>query len=645
MGQILTVEGSIKMPCCNKDDEIFEGRWFQHPLMRNALIGALIAGIAFGLGHFKIAPHLVTVPLYLVAIVVSSYAWAKEGIEELVKKREVGIEFLMLSAMTGAGILGLWDEAAILAVLYGAAEGLEEYTFAKTRASIRKLLDLAPKEARVRKDGHEIMVPAESLQVGDVFLVKPGESLPTDGEIALGQSSINEAAVTGESVPVEKGPGNKVFAATIVQDGLLEIRATASFENNTLSKMVHMIEEAREQKGKAQRFIEEFGEKYSPAVFIVAMLVMIVPPLFFGAAFTEWSTRAIVMLVAGAPCALVMSTPVAIAAGIGTAGKNGVLIKGGMHLENLGKLKGVAFDKTGTLTVGRPKVTDVISLDGNESRVMQIALGLEKSSTHPLASAIVSKATDMKIAEPQVTDFRSLTGAGVQGRIGNELYYLGKPKLFEELGIEPNSQTKTLSDEGKTVVLVGTDKKILGLIAIKDAIRPEAKQVVADLHKLGMKVAMLTGDNSRVAHAIAQELQIEDVRAELKPEDKIFAVEELQKQHGPMAMVGDGINDAPALARATVGIAMGTAGTDAAIEAADTALMGDDLSKVLYAIRLGRKAQTISKQNIVFSLALLAGLIPAALFGLITVAIAVIFHEVSELLAVANGLRVTRAIR
>jgi len=633
------------MPCCNKDDEIFEGRWFQHPLIRNALIGALIAGIAFSLVHFKTASYFLVVALYVVAIVISSYAWAKEGIRDLVTKREIGIEFLMLSAMIGASILGLWDEATILAVLYGAAEGLEEYTFAKTRASIRKLLDLAPKEARVRKDGQELIVPAESLQVGDVFVVKPGESLPTDGEIVLGQSSINEAAVTGESVPVEKGPGTKVFAATIVQDGLLEIRTTASFQNNTLSKMVHMIEEAREQKGKAQRFIEEFGEKYSPVVFIVAMLVMTVPPLFFGAAFPEWATRAIVMLVAGAPCALVMSTPVAIAAGIGTAGKNGVLIKGGMHLENLGKLKGVAFDKTGTLTVGKPEVTDVVSMDGSDNQLMQIALSLEESSSHPLARAIVSKASDMKIEAVAVREFRSLTGAGVQGRIGDELYYLGKPKLFEQFGIEPNSQTKTLSEEGKTVVAVGTEKKILGLIAIKDAIRPEAKQVVADLHRLGMKVTMLTGDNSRVAHAIAQELKIEDVRAELKPEDKIAAIEDLQKQYGSMAMVGDGINDAPALARATIGIAMGTAGTDAAIEAADTALMGDDLTKVLYAIRLGQRAQIINKQNIVFSLALLAGLIPAALFGLITVAIAVIFHEVSELLAVANGLRVTRGIR
>jgi len=640
------IEKGNGMACCENDsEETFEGRWFQHPLMRNALLGAAFTAVAFVSAHLRLVPNAVSIAFYLAGIVLASHMWAREGIEELIKKRQIGIEFLMLSALIGAAILGLWDEAAVLAVLYGAAEGLEEYTFAKTRASIRKLLELAPKEARIRRDGKEMIVPAESLQLGDVFIVKPGESLPTDGVIIGGQSSINEAAVTGESVPVEKEAGMKVFAATIVQDGVIEVETTATFENNTLSKMVHMIEEAREQKGKAQRFIEEFGEKYSPVVFAVAILVMIVPPLLFNAPFSEWATRAIVMLVAGAPCALVMSTPVAIAAGIGTAGKNGVLIKGGMHLENLGKLKGVAFDKTGTLTAGKPQVTDIIATDGDERRLVQVAYSLEQSSTHPLAAAIVTKGAELNVEAQTVEDFRSLTAAGVQGRIAGELFYVGKPKLFEELGMTIPTDVERLSDEGKTVVLVGTAKRILGAVAIQDAIRPEARQVVSDLHGLGLKVAMLTGDNSRVANSIARQLGIEDVRAELKPEDKISAIEELQRTYGPMAMVGDGINDAPALARATVGIAMGTAGTDAAIEAADTALMGDDLTKVVYSIRLGRKAQMISKQNIVFSLALLAGLIPSALFGLITVGIAVVFHEVSELLAVANGLRVTRAIK
>lgn len=630
------------MGCGDCSKEIFEGQWYQHPLMRNALLGALVAALAFGLGHYHLAPKAVTVSLYIVAIILAGYYWAKEGLEELIEEREIGIEFLMLSATIGAGILGMWDEAAILAVLYGAAEGLEEYTFSRTRASIRKLLDLAPPEARIRQNGQEVMVPAESLKVGDVFIVRPGESLATDGVIVQGRSSLNEAPVTGESIPAEKEPGMKVFAGTINQDGLLEIQATTDFENNTLSKMVHLVEEAREQKGKAQRFIEEFGEKYSPAVFITAMLVMIVPPLLFKASFAEWATRAIVMLVAGAPCALVMSTPVAIAAGIGTAGRNGVLIKGGMHLESLGALKGIAFDKTGTLTEGKPQVSDVIALNGSEQEVMQLAFSLEKASTHPLARAVVSKAEGMGIDALEVQDFRSLTGAGIQGRINDQVLYIGKPRLFEELGVKPDSQVEQLANEGKTVILLGTLEKILGIIAIQDTIRPEAKKVVESLHKMGMKVAMLTGDNQLAAQAIAQQLGIDDVRAELKPEDKIAAIEALQSKYGPMAMVGDGINDAPALARATLGIAMGTAGTDAAIEAADTALMGDDLSKVLYAIRLGQKARHISRQNIVFSLLLLAVLIPSALFGLITVAIAVIFHEVSELLAVANGLRVAR---
>ncbi|MBY0451198.1 MAG: cadmium-translocating P-type ATPase [Cyanobacteria bacterium] len=629
------------MGCCGHDKEIFEGRWYEHPLMRNALIAFAITGSAFALAHSEIISHTVENAMFLVAILIGGYHWSREAVEALIKEREIGIEFLMMSATVGCMILNLWDEAATLVVLYGAAEGLEEYTFARTRASIRKLLELAPPEARIRKDGQEIMIPAENVQVGDIFIVKPGESLPTDGNIIQGRSSIDEAPVTGESVPVEKEAGMKVFAGTINHDGMLEIQATTDFENNTLSKMVHLVEEAREQKAKTQQFIEAFGEKYSPAVFVVAILVMAIPPLF-GAPFIEWATRAIVMLVAAAPCALVMSTPVAIAAGIGSAGRNGVLIKGGMHLESLGKLKGIAFDKTGTLTKGKPQVSDVITLEGDEHGTLQLALSLEKSSTHPLAKAIVSKAEAIGIQAKEVEAFRSLTGAGVQGKIDNQVLYIGKPKLFEEMGVKPDPQVEHLSKEGKTVVLLGTQEKILGIIAIQDTIRAEAKQVIDTLHQMGMKVAMLTGDNQLAANAIAAQLGIDDVRAELKPEDKITAIEELEKKYGPMAMVGDGINDAPALARATLGIAMGTAGTDAAIEAADTALMGDDLTKVVYALHLGRKARAISRQNIIFSLLLLAVLIPSALLGWITVAIAVLFHEAAELIAVANGLRVAR---
>jgi Cd2+/Zn2+-exporting ATPase len=633
------------MGCCGDSKEAFEGKWYAHPVLRNTLLATLIAIVSFALAHLKIIPDLWEIILYGFAVVIGGFHWSQEAVERVIRKKEVGIDFLMMAATIGSVALGMWDEAAFLVVLYGAAEGLEEYTFAKTRASIRALLDLAPKEARILKEGQEVMVAAELLSAGDIFIVKPGESMPTDGIILEGRSAIDEAPVTGESIPVEKTEGMKVFAATINHDGVLRVKATADFANNTLSKMVHLVEEAREQKGKAQVFIEAFGKKYSPAVLLTAIAFIIVPPLF-GASLLVWANKAVVLLVAAAPCALIMSTPVAVAAGIGAAGRKGVLIKGGIHLENLGKIKVIAFDKTGTLTRGKPVVTDVISLRQNELKLLEIAGSLEKSSTHPLAKAILEKALEQKTRLIDVSDFRSLTGAGVSGKISGQTFYLGKPKLFEELKVRWDSPLQETIDElkkmGKTVILVGTNEGIEGVIAIQDEIRPEARAVIKTLHQMHLKTAMLTGDNELAARSIAQYLGMDDVRADLKPEDKIKAIEDLKAKYGPIAMVGDGINDAPALAKATVGIAMGTAGTDAAIEAADTALMGDDLRKVEYSIRLGKKALAISRQNIVFSLCLLAIMIPAALLGWISVTVAVVVHETSEILAVINGLRAAR---
>lgn len=629
--------------CGCKGEEIFEGQWYAHPPMRNALIAGLLTGIAFVLGHLGIISQTAEIPIYMVAILLGGYHWSKEGIEELIEEKEIGIEMLMMAATIGSAVLGMWDEAAFLVFLYGTAEGLEEYTYAKTRHSIRKLLDLAPKDARVIRDGKEVTIPAEELKVGDIFIVRPGESIPTDGIIIKGSSSINEAPVTGESIPVEKREGMKVFAATINQEGMLEIKATATFEDNTLSKIIHLVEDAQEQKGKKQLFIERFGKRYSPIILLSAILLIIVPPLF-GLPLSYWSTRAVVLLVAAAPCALVMSTPVAIAAGIGRAGMTGVLIKGGIHLENLGRIRVVAFDKTGTITKGKPVVTDVFALNGNESDIIALAYSVERFSEHPLARAIIQKAEEMGIEYLNVTNFSALIGAGAKAKIRDRMIYVGKPEMFEDL-VSANKLTDTilkLMNEGKTVVLLGTEEEIYGIIALRDEIRHQAKDVITELHRMDIKVVMLSGDNAITAKAIAEELNIDDVRAELDPEDKIRAIEQLEKEYGPVAMVGDGINDAPALARATIGIAMGTAGTDAAIEAADVALMGDDLTKVPYAINLGKKARRISSQNIVFSLLLLVVLIPAALIGIMSVAIAVFIHEGSELLAVANGLRVAR---
>lgn len=622
----------------------FHGNWYAHPVMRNALVAAVLTAVAFGAGHLGLILRSVEIALYLVAIVLGGWHWAWEGIEDLVREKRVGIEILMLFATVGSAVLGMWDEAAALVVLYGVAEALEEYAFDRTRASISKLLDLAPREARLLVDGEENMVPAAKLQKDDFFLVKPGESLATDGIVEKGRSSVNEAAVTGESVPVEKKEGMKVFAGTLNQSGALTIRATATSEDNTLARMIHLVEEAQEQKGKAQLFIDRFGRIYTPAVLVAAGLLLVVAMLY-GASASSWGTRAVVLLVAAAPCALVMSTPVTIAAGIGRAGRSGVLIKGGIHLENLGKVRAVAFDKTGTLTRGEPVVTDVIPIEGDASEILRLAYAVEQFSEHPLAQAVVRKAREERRHRAEAEDFKALEGYGATANVAGEKVFVGKPGLLRKLDLAPSElpEIERLQQEGKTIILVGVGESVQGVIGIRDEVRPEARDVVDRLHQLGIKTVMLTGDHKGTARSIAEELDLDDVRADLTPEDKLQAVTDLEREFGTLVMVGDGINDAPALARATVGIAMGTAGTDAAIEAADVALMADDLEKLVYALDLGQRVRRINAQNIVFSLLVLAVLVPSALLGVMGVALAVFFHEGSELLAVANGLRAARS--
>ncbi len=619
----------------------FEGPWWRYPPLRHALLSGLIAGSGFAAGHLGLVTQTVENIFYWVAIPLGGWHWTREGIEKLIEEKEVGIEVLMIAATVGSGLLGLWDEAAALVFLYGAAEGTEEYTYARTRHAIRALLDLAPKEAHVLRDGKEITVPAETLKPGDRFLVRPGEALPTDGIIRSGTSSLDESPVTGESIPVDKGPGMKVFAASLNKQGAIEIEATAAFADNSLSKIIHLVEEAQERKGRAQQWIERFGRRYTPAVLLASLLLLIVP-WAFGLSLAEWSLRAVVLLVAAAPCALIMSTPVAMAAGIGAAGRRGILIKGGAHLEHLGTIRVVAFDKTGTLTHGEPVVMDVLPLDSTETELLSLAAGLEHFSEHPLAKAIMTKARELGITPAEVSDFEALTGAGAKGLVHGQAWYVGNPKLFEGQGAvlsTVKTQVARLQEEGKTVVLVGNTTGIRGLLALQDRIRAEAQSAIAALHALGLRTVMLTGDNARTAQAFARLLGIDDVRAELKPEDKVRAVGQLQREHGAVLMVGDGVNDAPALAAATCGMAMGAAGTDAAIEAADIALMADDLAKVEEALALGRKARRISVQNIVFSISILAAMIPLAVFGILGVAVTVLVHEASELLAVVNGLR------
>ena len=618
----------------------YEGPWWGFPPLRNALAAGIVALAGFLLARAGLIPESWETPFYWLAIPLGAWYWAQEGVEELVEDHEVGISMLMIAATFGAGVLGLWEEAAALVVLYGAAEGIEEYTFARTRRAIRALLDLAPKEARLLRDGEEVVVPAAELRPGDRFLVRPGEAIATDGVILEGESSLDESPVTGESVPVDKGPGDPVFAASINGQGALTIEVTAAFQDNTLSRIIHLVEEAQEQKGRAQAWMERFGRKYSPAVLFTS-LAMLFLPLLTSQDLAFWAERAVTLLVAAAPCALVISLPIAMAAGISGAGRRGILIKGGAHLEHLGVIRTIAFDKTGTLTHGRPEITDLHAVDGDEQGLLRMAAAVEQASEHPLARAVVKGAEEAKLEVPAASGFQALTGAGARAEVAGETWFVGKPALFVQQGVDlsPLSEmVRRLEDEGKTVILVGTKDGLKGLIALQDTLRENVREVIAGLHQLGIRTVMLTGDNEGTARRIAAEAGIDDVRAGLHPDDKVAAVRELM-QEGPVLMVGDGVNDAPALAAATCGVAMGAAGTDAAIEAADIALMADDLAKLEEAMRLGRKARRVSAQNIVFALIVLAILIPAGVSGAISIAVAVLAHEASELLAVANGLR------
>lgn len=597
-------------------------------------------------------PNVVSTALYLLSVLVGGFYFGREALQDLIFERRIGIESLMSVAAVVAFTLGQYAEAAMLAFLYSISEALEGYTEEKTRAAIKALMDLTPKRAMVRRDGQEMEIPVEDIRLGDVFLVKPGQSVPTDGEVLTGKSGVNQAPVTGESVPVEKEPGDAVFAGSINGEGALEVKATKTFAENTVSRIIEMVEEAQERKGKSQRFIERFGARYSPAVLLVGGLIAVVPPLLLSAAWGEWVTRATVFIVAAAPCALVISIPITLVASLGTGAGHGVLIKGGVHVEELAKVKVVAMDKTGTITRGEPGVTEVVFSQGGTplplTEVLAVAAGIERLSQHPLALAIVRHAEAKGIFPAEVQDFHSLTGAGASATYKDSTVFVGKPGLFrEELGVNLDQvadEIERLQGEGKTVVLIGNQRGVWALLAIRDSIRPNARQVVQELHAIGVqRVVMLTGDNERTAQVIAREVGIGEVYANLTPENKATKVQELSKLYGHLAMVGDGVNDAPALAEATVGIAMGAAGTDVALETADIALMADDLAKLVYALRLAQKNRSIVNQNLALSALVIGVLVVGAVTGLFSLPIAVVGHEVSELLVIANGLRMLRA--
>jgi len=618
--------------------------WRNTKVVTSVCSGLLLL-LGFVGGYFGLRTELQTV-VYILAVLVGGYYFGREALEELVKEREIGIELLMSTAAIIAGVMGQWAEAATLVFLYSISEAAEGYTAERARHAIRALMELAPKTALVRRDRREERIPVEQIQADDVFIVLPGESVATDGEVVDGHSSVNQAPVTGESVPVEKLPGSRVFAATINGEGALTVRATRTFADNTLSRIIHLVEAAQASKGRSQRFIERFGKRYSPAVLGAGILIGGLPPLF-GLPWEDWVTRATVFIVAAAPCALVISIPITLVAAIGTAGRNGLLIKGGVHLENLASVRVVALDKTGTLTLGRPQVTDVVALNGKSEReVLAAAAALELRSQHPLAQAVLERAKSDGIAANPPEDFQSLTGAGARGRVGGVDYYVGNLRLFDGLSVQMTSamtRIEALQREGKTVVLIGTAQALHGLIAIADPLRPEAVRAIAELKRTGIeRVVMLTGDNPLAAEAIARQVGVDEVFAELSPEDKTRKVAELEARYGKVVMVGDGVNDAPALAAAHVGIAMGAAGTDVALETADVALMSDNLMRLPYLVAFGRRTWQVIRQNLALSAVVIGSLIAGALGGYFTLPIAVLAHEISEFVVIASGLRMLR---
>ena len=623
--------------------------WRNPKVLTSAASGILLL-VGWLLGSAG-TPASLSFTIYTTAILVGGYYFGREALEELIFEREIGIKLLMSLAAIVATAMGQAAEGAMLVFLYSISEAAEGYTEEKTRSAVRALMDLTPKTATVQRSGGLVEIPAEEIAVGDIFLVRPGGSIPTDGIVESGASSVNQAPVTGESALVEKAPGDTVYAGAINSEGALRVQATKTFADNTISRIIQMVQEAQEKKGKSQRFIERFGKRYSPAVLALGVVLAVLPPLLSGSEWMTWITRATVFIVAAAPCALVISIPITLVASLGTGARSGVLIKGGLYVEELAKITVVALDKTGTITRGEPAVTDVVVLHNpqgpaNEQEFISIAAGIEQNSEHPLARAIVGYAVAQRIRPAAVSDFRALPGAGASALLERSKILLASPVFFRSQfgGLNGASdQIERLQADGKTVVVVGAEHGPWGLIAIRDQVRPNAKQAITQLHQSGIQeVVMLTGDNRRTAEAIAREVGIDEVFSDLKPEDKVAKMRELASRYGHVAMVGDGVNDAPALVEATVGIAMGAAGTDVALETADVALMADDLEKLVYALRLAKRNQRVVRQNLALSAVVIGSLVAGAVAGWFTLPVAVLGHEISEFVVIGSGLRMLK---
>jgi Cd2+/Zn2+-exporting ATPase len=611
-------------------------------LVHAATAGGLLAALAGEAGGVPPAARL----LYLLAMGAGGWfvlpkAW------HAARSLRPDMNLLMTVAVAGAVGIGEWLEAAAVAFLFGLSHVLEGWSVGRARRAVEALLDLSPPVARVREGGAEREVPAAEVAPETLFVVRPRERIPLDGEVAAGESHVDQAPITGESAPVAKAPGDEVFAGTINGAGALEVRSTREAGDTTLARIIRLVEEAQARRSPSERWVDRFARVYTPAVIAVALAVFLVPPLVAGGGWTVWLYRALVLLVIACPCALVISTPVSVVASLAAAARAGVLIKGGAFVEAPAGLRALAFDKTGTLTEGRFRVVELAPLDGHdEAELLARAAALEARSEHPLARAVVACAEERGVPFEPAEGLRSLEGRGATGRLGGEPYWVGSHRMLAERGQETpevQERLRAMSGAGRTVVVVGNDRHVCGLLGVADGVRPEAAAAVAELRRLGLEhLVMLTGDNRETARAVAAAVGIGEVRAELLPADKLAAVEELVARHGAVAMVGDGVNDAPALARSSLGIAMGAAGSDAAIETADVALMADDLTRLPWLVRHSRRTLRTIRTNIAFALGVKAAVFALALAGAATLWLAIAADMGASLLVIANGLRLLR---
>lgn len=616
----------------------------------------LVSGVLVGLGLVgqwtKSLPAIGTEAIFAAAILAGGWmllpgAWAA------VRRLRPNISSLMVIAVVGASVIGEWAEAATVVFLFGVAEWLEGWADRRAQRAVEALLEIAPKTATVKRDGQFADVPVEDVRVNETVAVKSGMSIPLDGEVLAGESAVNQAPITGESVPVDKREGDTVFAGTVNGEGSLEIRVTKMAGDTTLARIIRLVKEAQEQKAPTQRLVDVFARYYTPAVTVVALLVFLVPPLLLNGDWSQWLYRACVLLIIACPCALVISTPVSIVAGLTALARRGVLVKGGAHLESVAKLKALALDKTGTITEGKPQVQGIESLGrSTNAEILRIAAAVDVHSSHPLAKAVVEHTTKFGVHFPRAENYVARSGRGAEGMLEGHSYFVGNHRFTHELGVcspEIENRLAAIENRGQSVIVVGHRPhddcagEVLGILAIGDTVRPEAANAIRALHAAGIeRVVMLSGDNQRTADFMAKQVGIDEARGDLLPEDKVAAVKALRAKHGSVGMVGDGVNDAPAMATATVGIAMGAAGTDAAIETADIALMKDDLGKIAETVRLGRRTLGIIRFNITFALGLKGLFLGLTLFGHASLWLAILADTGATLLVVANALRLVR---